>query len=67
MPNGRVDNSTNLPYAACMAETISVHINIDRDLKTWLWVKAAEQGKRPARVIEEAIRIMKEYSDDAKP
>jgi hypothetical protein len=47
-----------------MADTIPVHINLDRELKTWLWVKAAKQGKRPARVIEEAIRIMREFSDD---
>jgi hypothetical protein len=49
-----------------MADTISVHVNLDRELKTWLWVKAAEQGKRPARVIEEAIRIMREFTPDAK-
>lgn len=47
-----------------MANTIPVHINIDKELKTWLWVRAAEQGKRPARVIEEAIRIMREFSED---
>jgi hypothetical protein len=49
-----------------MRTTVSVHINLDRELKTWLWVKAAEQGKRPARVIEEAIRIMREYSEDGR-
>lgn len=49
-----------------MANTISVHINIDEELKTWLWVKAAERGLRPARVIEEAIRAMQETTPNAK-
>lgn len=49
-----------------MGTKVSVHVNLDKDLKTWLWVKAAEQGKRPARVIEEAIRIMREFSEDGR-
>ena len=33
---------------------------IDRELKRWLDIEAAKRGLRPARVIEDCIRLMQE-------
>jgi hypothetical protein len=39
---------------------------IDADLKRWVDIEAAKRQMRPARVIEEMIRIMQEHTKDGR-